>query len=310
MKNLVMLDLGSNSTRMSINQVDDRGNFREVKRMKQMTRMAEGMGAAEGGPKKLEEKAVERTLSALRDFQKEYQNMPNLTVRGIATEAVRSAENSLEFLEKVKELTGVDVEVLSGSAEAYYDYVGVINSLDVRDCVICDMGGGSFELVVVNGGEAVSYVSIPYGAVSLSEKFSAHDKISAQDYFKFQRFILYKFRQLPWLLQGQKLPLVLLGGASRTVARKELMRLGRTDLEHIHGISMSSYSFLETYTEWLGMTCRERADVLGPEASRADIIIAGLTPIALLVEYLQIPEIQFSESGVREGVIYSMLKRQ
>ena len=165
MKNLVMLDLGSNSTRMSINQVDDKGNFTEVKRMKQMTRMAEGMGAS--GTKKLEDKAIERTLNALRDFQKEYQNMPNLTVRGIATAAVRSAENSLEFLERVKELTGVDIEVLSGSAEAYYDYVGVINSLNVRDCVICDMGGGSFELAVVVDKEAVSYVSIPYGAVMI-----------------------------------------------------------------------------------------------------------------------------------------------
>ena len=155
--------------------------------MKQMTRMAEGMGAS--GTKKLEDKAIERTLNALRDFQKEYQNMPNLTVRGIATAAVRSAENSLEFLERVKELTGVDIEVLSGSAEAYYDYVGVINSLNVRDCVICDMGGGSFELAVVVDKEAVSYVSIPYGAVSLAEKFNAHDKISAQDLFKFYRFI-------------------------------------------------------------------------------------------------------------------------
>ena len=66
MKNLVMLDLGSNSTRMSINQVDDKGNFTEVKRRKQMTRMAEGMGSS--GTKKLEDKAVERTLNALRDF--------------------------------------------------------------------------------------------------------------------------------------------------------------------------------------------------------------------------------------------------
>ncbi|MBD9204609.1 MAG: exopolyphosphatase [Lactobacillus ruminis] len=308
MKNLVMLDLGSNSTRMSINQVDDKGNFTEVKRMKQMTRMAEGMGAS--GTKKLEDKAIERTLNALRDFQKEYQNMPNLTVRGIATAAVRSAENSLEFLERVKELTGVDIEVLSGSAEAYYDYVGVINSLNVRDCVICDMGGGSFELAVVVDKEAVSYVSIPYGAVSLAEKFNAHDKISAQDLFKFYRFVLYKFRQLPWLLQGTKLPLVLLGGANRTVARKELMRLGRKDLENIHGVSMSAYSFIETYTEWLGMDRKERADILGPEAERADIIIAGLSPIMFLIEYLQTPEIIFSESGVREGVLYSMLKRE
>lgn len=146
--------------------------------------------------------------------------MPNLTVRGIATAAVRSAENSLEFLERVKELTGVDIEVLSGSAEAYYDYVGVINSLNVRDCVICDMGGGSFELAVVVDKEAVSYVSIPYGAVSLAEKFNAHDKISAQDLFKFYRFVLYKFRQLPWLLQEQSFRWFCLAGPTEPLPEK------------------------------------------------------------------------------------------
>lgn len=225
MKNLVMLDLGSNSTRMSINQVDDKGNFTEVKRMKQMTRMAEGMGAS--GTKKLEDKAIERTLNALRDFQKEYQNMPNLTVRGIATAAVRSAENSLEFLERVKELTGVDIEVLSGSAEAYYDYVGVINSLNVRDCVICDMGGGSFELAVVVDKEAVSYVSIPYGAVSLAEKFNAHDKISAQDLFKFYRFVLYKFRQLPWLFARNKASVGFAWRGQQNRCQKRIDALGK-----------------------------------------------------------------------------------
>ena len=104
--------------------------------------------------------------------------------------------------------------------------------------------------------------------------------------------------------------MVLLGGANRTVARKELMRLGRKNLENIHGVSMSAYSFIETYTEWLGMNRKERADILGPEAERADIIIAGLSPIVFLIEYLQTPEIVFSESGVREGVLYSMLKRE
>ena len=58
------------------------------------------------------------------------------------------------------------------------------------------------------------------------------------------------------------------------------------------------------------MDCKERADILGPEAERADIIIAGLSPIMFLIEYLQTPEIIFSESGVREGVLYSMLKRK
>ena len=67
--------------------------------------------------------------------------------------------------------------------------------------------------------------------------------------------------------------------------------------------------FLETYTDWLGKDVMQRKAILGSEAPRADIIIGGLTPVAFLLEYLQIPEIIFSESGVREGVLYSMLQK-
>lgn len=187
MKNLVMLDFGSNSTRMSITQIAPDGSFKEVKRAKEMTRLAEGMGQSDG-QKILQPQAIQRTLGALLKFKKIYRDLPNVSVRGIATAAVREAQNQSEFLQQVKEVTNIDVEVLSGSSEAYYDYLAVINTLTVKDCVICDMGGGSFELVVVKDRKAMNYISIPYGAVSLTEKFHAADKISARDLFLLAAF--------------------------------------------------------------------------------------------------------------------------
>lgn len=305
-----MLDFGSNSTRISINRIEKDGTFTEIKRAKEMTRLAEGMGKPDGR-KVLQESAIARTIEALLKFKKMYRDLPNVSIHGIATAAVREAENSEAFLEKVKAVTGVDVEVLSGNAEAYYDYVAVVRSLDIEDCVICDMGGGSFELIVVREKKAQNYVSIPYGAVSLSEKFNLKDKVSAHDLFSFYRFLNFKYHQLPWLEEGKHLPLVLLGGASRTVARQELLRIGENDLRQIHGLKMSAYMFLGTYTDWLSKDATQRRALLGPEeAARADIILGGLTPLAFLVEYLRTPELIFSESGVREGVLYSMMEQE
>ena len=305
MENVVILDLGSNSTRLSINEVTN-GSFREVRRQKVMTRMAEGMGKTLG-EKVLKKAAIERTLAALTDFKKEYQNLPNLKVKGIATAAVRAASNSQAFLNQVKELTGVDVEVLSGDAEAYYDYVGVKNSLKLNDFILCDMGGGSFELAVVKDGQAVNLASIPFGAVSLTERFNAQDLLSAKDLFRFQGFVQGLFNEQLWLLEGRYLPLVLLGGANRTVARTEMMRRGQKNLDEFHGVKMSARSFLNIYTDWLGLNFSQRRERLGVEADRADIILGGLTPIAQLIQQLDIPELIFSESGVREGILYSMV---
>lgn len=305
MENVVILDLGSNSTRLSINEVTN-GSFREVRRQKVMTRMAEGMGKTLG-EKFLKKAAIERTLAALTDFKKEYQDLPNLKVKGIATAAVRAASNSQAFLNQVKELTGVDVEVLSGDAEAYYDYVGVKNSLKLNDFILCDMGGGSFELAVVKDGQAVNLASIPFGAVSLTERFNAQDLLSAKDLFRFQGFVQGLFNEQLWLLEGRYLPLVLLGGANRTVARTEMMRRGQKKLDEFHGVKMSARSFLNIYTDWLGLDFSQRQERLGVETDRADIILGGLTPIAQLIQQLDIPELIFSESGVREGILYSMV---
>ena len=75
MQNLVIWDFGSNSTRLSINEVSDEGKYQEVFRAKEMTRMAEGMGNSE--KKVLQADAIERTLDAVRNFQKHYENLPS-----------------------------------------------------------------------------------------------------------------------------------------------------------------------------------------------------------------------------------------
>lgn len=307
MAKIALLDLGSNSTRMGIYQINADHSFAEIKRYKEMTRLAEGMG--DGSHElKLTPAAIKRTLQALKNLQAEYEQIPDITVRGVATAAVRNAANSAEFLAAVKDLVGVDIEILSGDAEAYYDYAGVMHAFDLQDCLICDMGGGSFELILVHQRKAVSYISIPYGAVTLSEKYRATDKISAADFFALQRFILYKFEQLPWLKQGRGYPLVLLGGANRTVARKGNNGQSLLQQKSLHGAKMSAFDFVEIFQDWLGQDRAERARSLGEEHDRADIIIAGLTPVVLLIQQYEVPEIIFSESGVREGIIAELQK--
>ena len=306
MKNLAIIDLGSNSARLSIQEISDAGQSREVKRLKIQSRLAEGMGQ-DAGPKKLQPAAIKRTLAAIDKFKHIYEQYPHLKMTGIATAAVRAAENRDDFLAQVKELTGVDVNVLSGEKEAYYDYLGVVSTLDIQDCLICDMGGGSFELALVREKKAENLISIPYGAVSLSEKFHAADQISGADLFAFLRFIQDKFNQLPWLEKGRKLPLVLLGGANRTVGRRKLAAAGKKDLDTMHGLKLSAAEFIDRYQSWLEMGLDQRRKALGDEAERADIIIGGLTPVVQLLGTLDIPQVIFSDSGVREGIIYELL---
>ncbi|MCC7667044.1 Ppx/GppA family phosphatase [Liquorilactobacillus satsumensis] len=311
MKNVVVLDFGSNSVRLSINQMHERNGktfFKEIKRLKDTTRLAEGMG--ESRKKQLSAAAIERTLAAVRHFKDIYQSYPEYQVYAIATAAVREAQNSQIFLEQIKQLTGCAIKVLSGETEAYYDYLGAANSLALKDFLITDMGGGSCELILVKAGAMQERVSLPYGAVSLTERFCYAGQLSAARLFEFQNFISDKLGPLSWLQEANTLPLVLMGGCNRTVARIQRVREGYTQIDNIHGYTVSTGHFFQIYKTFLKKNVVQREHIAGMEPARADIILGGMTPVVYLLQQLHSAGVVFSESGAREGFLYELLQKQ
>ena len=178
-ENLAIVDLGSNSARMAITEIAPDGRFREIRRVKENTRLSEGMGRE----KMLQESAIERTIAALKRFKKIYQEIPNIKVRAITTAAVRQARNRQEFLKRVQQEVGIHLQVLSGKKEAYYDYLGVVRTLRLNHCLILDVGGASCELILVQQRKARNLISIPVGAVNLSEQYHLNGYVRSVDLF-------------------------------------------------------------------------------------------------------------------------------
>ncbi len=311
LKNLVVLDFGSNSVRLSINKMEKIGNehrFAEVKRLKETTRLAEGMGNE--GRKELSAGAIKRTIQAIRNFKRIYQGYSDYQILSIATAAVREATNSQKFIDEILALTGSRIRVLSGNDESYYDYLGVISTLMLKDFLIVDMGGGSMELAIVKKRCLIHSISLPYGAVSLSEQFCRKGTLSDESLKTFKRFSANLFAELPWLNKAKGLPVVLLGGCNRTVARIKRAEEGHSDLDNIHGYELAVADFKEIYTNLLKCSTEERLNIKGMEESRSDIILGGMTPLDVLFEHLNSKKIIFSESGVREGLLYEMINEK
>ncbi|EHO49537.1 Ppx/GppA family phosphatase [Lentilactobacillus kisonensis] len=299
MENLVILDIGSNSVRMAINQIADDGSYREIKRVKSDSRLSEGMGKA----KILQPPAMERTIKSLADFKRIYVKYGAKQVIGIATAAVRQAKNQAEFLQEVKERIGIQLEVLSGTQEAYYDYLGVINRLGVKNCLILDIGGASCELVRVSHGESKNLTSIPIGAVNLTEHYHLDDTISGANLFNAQFSIRKLYAKIKWLSRSYHQPLVLLGGANRTLARINRKRQHMMRIDAIHGYHLTYEQVNRTYLNLLRGNVNQRRQIQGLETDRADIIVGGLLPLIVLMDKVDAKKVLFSESGVREGII-------
>ncbi|WP_288529699.1 Ppx/GppA family phosphatase [uncultured Secundilactobacillus sp.] len=303
MQNLVIVDLGSNSVRMVINEIRDNGTYQEIARFKEDTRLSEGMG----DEKRLQEPAIKRTLTALKAFRQHYEALPNLTVKAITTAAVRQAVNQEIFLARAKQEAGLAFEVLSGDEEAYYDYLGVVNRLHVEEALMLDIGGASMELVDIRAGQENNLISIPFGAVNLSEQFNLNDDVLAADLFEAQVFLRRRLMDIWWLKEAFNKPFVLLGGANRSLARMSRRRQQILHVEQIHGYQLTTNAVFNLYGGLLRKNLHDRRLISGLEPDRADIIIGGILPLVLLLQMLDTDRVIFSESGVREGLINAYL---
>lgn len=206
MSYLAIVDLGSNSARMVVERLNNDGTYTEIIREKEDTRIAQNMGPE----RVLKEVPIARTIAALKYFQSQYSDFEP-TVRAITTAAVRVARNQTQFLTRVKNETGIDFEVLTGDEEAYYDYLGVITTLAIDNGIILDTGGASVELIAVIDGQNQSAISLPFGAVTLSETFNLANEVSQRDIAAACKDILSQYEVLPWLNAHRGLPVILLG---------------------------------------------------------------------------------------------------
>lgn len=299
MENLAIVDLGSNSARMAITEIAPDGRFREIKRVKENTRLSEGMGRE----KMLQEDAMNRTIAALKRFKQIYEEMPHTQVRAITTAAVRQARNRQEFLNRVQKEVGIRLQVLSGKKEAYYDYLGVIRTMKLNHCLILDVGGASCELVLVQQRRARDLISIPVGAVTLSEQFHLNGYVRSADLFRAQVAMNERLTKIPWLRYATRVPIVLLGGANRTLARMTWSYHRHRRQRSIHGYQLSSRVVFATYRELLNRNLAQRKRMPGLEPERADIIVGGMLPLVSLLQRNSDGRVIFSESGVREGII-------
>ncbi|GEN48146.1 Ppx/GppA family phosphatase [Ligilactobacillus pobuzihii] len=305
MENFAVIDLGSNSVRMTVVKINDDGSTELVKQSKEFVRLSANMGKE----KTLKKEPVERTLGALKDFKQYLDSLDHLEVRAVATAAVRQAVNRKKFLKKVKDEVGFDIKVISGDTEAYYDYLGVTRSLPANNCVIVDTGGASSEIILVQNGRASNLISIPVGSVTLSQQFGLEDEVSASKIFELLVYLNKVFNDIWWLRNGQNLPVIGLGGSNRTIAKINRNYNNFLDFEDIHGYKLSDHEVNKTFGHILELNCESRKKVGGLSKTRADIIIGGLAPIVNLMQYLDSDRVMFSKCGLRDGIIFEKLDK-
>jgi exopolyphosphatase / guanosine-5'-triphosphate,3'-diphosphate pyrophosphatase len=307
---LAAIDIGTNSFHLIIVEVDtNTGSFNILGREKENVRL----GSGSTDMKYLNDEAMARGIDALKRF-KGLADSAEASVRAIATSAVREARNQREFIAKVKQETGIKIEVASGVEEARYIYLGVLQALPVfnKQTLLIDIGGGSTEFLIGHERNIIYDNSLKLGAIRLTQRFFTDKETDSKSVKACRRFISGHMSGVTRESKGHNFDVAV--GSSGTITNLaniiNIKRGGELDAR-LNNFTFTKDELYETVEEILTAgTLKQRLKIPGLDPARADIITAGALILEQIFKELKIKEMTISEYALREGIIFDTIEKK
>jgi len=302
------LDIGTNSFHLVIAKPVP-GGFEVVTREKDVVRLGHGGGDM----KQLSDEAIGRGVKSLARLA-EIASSHGAEVRAVATSAVREAKNRSEFIKQVRKATGIDIEVISGVEEARLIHLGVLNAIGIHDqsMFVCDIGGGSTEVVVGLDDEVMFARSFKLGAVRLTDRFFAGTTLHPSAIPSCRSFIRSSLSVVaPEVMELGFEAVATSSGTAETIARIILHTRGASEPKSMNRFEFSADEVRSVVTALQSApTIDERVKRFGLEPNRADIILAGALILEGVVDVFELKSLMFSDYALREGLLLDTLRRE
>jgi exopolyphosphatase / guanosine-5'-triphosphate,3'-diphosphate pyrophosphatase len=298
MARIAVVDLGTNSTRLLVADVDD-GEVAELERQTIVTRFGEGVDATG----RLSDAAMGRVGEALAGYREIIDRLEAADVVGVATSAMRDAENGPAFRERVLERFGMDLITISGEEEARLTFLGATAARgDTSETVVVDIGGGSTEYVVGRPAEdPVFRVSARMGSVRHTERFLEHDP-PEEDEVKalFDDAGRIVRSEVPDELREETEHGIAVAGTATSLAAID-QELDPYDPERVHGYRLGLASCDEILRRLASLPLAERRELPGLHPDRAPTIVAGAAILSASTHAFGLEAIEISENDILHG---------
>ncbi|MFA6075661.1 MAG: Ppx/GppA phosphatase family protein [Negativicutes bacterium] len=295
---IAIIDLGSNSARLIIMKISKSGAYHLIYNQKEGVRLSEGLQQTN----RLQPEAMQRALDTLYSFAHMCSLHKVTTTIAVATAAIRNAVNGQEFMLSIARKTNLSIRVISGEQEAHLGFVGAINTLNIHNAILFDLGGASTEITLIRNKIAAHRISLPIGAVNLTEKFELQD--ANADKIKLAKAYFHaELSKLDWLndIKKDRFPLIGIGGTARNIAKMD-QRQKNYPYPKIHNYVLTTTNFESLWKTISSADLSTRAQIPGLSTGRADIIVSGATIMKCLFEKTNAQRLIISACGIREGL--------
>ena len=309
------LDLGTNNCRLLIARPSGE-HFTVIDAFSRVVRLGEGL-AATG---RLSDAAMDRALGALQICADKLKRRNVHLARSVATEACRRAENGADFIARVREETGIALDIISAQEEARLAVLGCHILLEDGEgpAVVFDIGGGSTELVLIEPGGPVprilDWLSVPWGVVSLTDGAPPPDGTLEGRVRRYARmrqlvgdaFAPFAGRVAPVAAAEPRVRLLGTSGTVTTLASVHL-ELPHYDRQAVDGLIMPSAAMREVCARLATMSAQQRSELPCIGDDRASLVVAGCAILEAILDIWPAETLGVADRGIREGILRSLI---
>lgn len=312
------IDLGTNNCRLLIARPSG-PNFVVIDAFSRVVRLGEDL-AMTG---RMSQASMDRALEALKICADKLRKRDVHLARSVATEACRRADNGAEFIERVRQETGIALDIISAEEEARLAVLGCHILLEdgIGPAMIFDIGGGSTELVLIEPGGPVPRIldwqSVPWGVVSLTDTVArgaldddaSDDNARAKRYAEMRRIVRDAFSEFERRVKSQRAPDMRLLGTSGTVTTLASvhLELPQYDRKAVDGLIMPSAAMREVASSLAAMPRHERELLPCIGHDRAELVVAGCAILETILDLWPAPRLGVADRGIREGILRSLM---
>ena len=299
-RRIAAIDVGSNSVRQIVADVTPEGGITVIDEMKAAPRL----GADLEHTGVLGTQAMERAAAAIGRMATLARQLGAHRIDAVATSAVRDAGNAAEFVARVRQEAGLQIRIIDGADEARLSYLSALAHFDLGAgrTVVMDIGGGSLELAMAADGVLDNLVSLPFGALRLTERFLGGGA-TRKGLARLRKEVRDGVRDVLPRRDWRGAQLIGSGGTFTNLASIHLARRGMLTARNVHATAVSRVDVEHILGMLAVASPDERRTIVGLNPERADIIVAGLAVAAEVLARLEAREVQVSRYGIREGLL-------
>lgn len=305
-KRFAAIDIGTNTILLLAAALKGNGAFQVLEDLAEIPRLGEGVDRTG----QIGLAGAQRSLEVLRRYLGRCRALGVNEIVAAGTSALRDARNAGEFSARLKRELGLVLRVLSGAEEAFYSFLAVQKglALGAQEVLAVDVGGGSAELIWGKGGKLHRCASPDLGSVRLTERLLPSDPVRKDECARLATLIDTGLAGVvaDWKMKDRFELMVGIGGTFTTLAAIE-KGLSRYSHGEVHGSQLTRAEVQRQIGLFKSKTIAERKGIIGLEAQRADVILAGAMLVDRIMARFGMEQVTVSDQGIRYGLLYERL---